>query len=246
MYFGATADQVAQRLQGSNLDITIYAIGATTGTVRIQTLMAQAVESIKAKIQDKKTLDALNFGRFDGHKVIFQTQNTAQTAVDPGQEFPGTVDVDTFKIAQNQELTVYDEGLAATEYDITTNALTVSATKSRGDSFVSYYTVDPDSIDSPQLAALVIDWAALILAREEIFGGDGDDQGLSDLVETTILPNLNEQMQALQEDTSIAKLLKLRMCVPFTSPNTATISRMTRDDSACYEYNPNSSSRTGL
>lgn len=227
-YWGATAKQVAQRLQGSQVDITVFATDTQTGQERIEVIMDQAKESILGKISDQKTLNALNWGRFDCHIVIYQVQNTAQTAVDKGQEFPGTVDVDTFKIGQNQELDPTSDGLDATEWDITTNTLTVTATKTRGDSFYSYYNCDPDTIQSDQLAALLIEWAALILGREEVFGGSGDDGGLSDFVESTILPNLNEQILGLQENTSIAKLLKLRMCEPFTNPNTATTRKVCR------------------
>lgn len=224
-YWGATAEQVAQRLQGSQTDITIFATGSKTGTQRIEEIMDQVKESILGKISDQKTLNALNWGRFECHRVIFECQNTAQTAVDKGQEFPGTVDTDTFKIQQNAKLEPTESGLASdsgANWDITGNTLTISISKELGDTFYTYYTVDPDTITSAQLAKLVIDWAALILGREDIFGGSGDDGGLSDYVESTIAPALEEQVNALQENTSIAKLLKLNMCEPFTNPNTAT------------------------
>ena len=227
-YWGATADDVAQRLQGSQLDITAFAIGATTGTARIERIMDRAKGNILGKIDDKKTLNFLQWGVIEGHKVIDNVQNVAQTAVDNGQGFIGTVDTDTFKIDQNVELTSTEEGLASSNYDITTNVLTVSATKLRGDTFYAYYTVDPDTVEIPQLAELIIEWSALILGREEVFGGSGDDGGLSDFVETTILPNFNEQLMALQENTSISKLTRLNLAEPFENPNTATSVRTCR------------------
>jgi hypothetical protein len=225
-YWGATANDVAQRLQGSNLDITVYAIGATTGTARIEAIMDRAKESILGKITDQKTLNALNWGRFDCHQVIYQCQNTSQTAVDPGQAFPGTVDTDTFRIEQNAKLGPTDSGLASdggANWGITANVLTVSVSKELGDTFYASYNVDPDTITSDQLAALVIDWTAVKLGTEEVFGGSGDDGGISDFVESTIVPSVNQGLLDLQENTSIAKLLKLNMCEPFSNPNQATI-----------------------
>ena len=216
-YWGATAEQVAQRLQGSNLDESIYNIsGVKTATERIEEFMDQAKEAIYGKLETK-TRNALNWGRFECHQVIFETQNPAQTLVDPGQEFPGIVDVDTFKIGQNNALSKTDNGISG--WSIASNVLNVSESKSRGDTFYADYNVDPDTIQVPQLAAILIQWAAMLLGQEEIFGGSGDDGGISDFVESTIVPNMNQQLTALQENTSIAKLLKLRMCEPFTNPN---------------------------
>ena len=229
-YWGATYLDVAEKLQGSNEDASIYATTTKTAQVRIEQLMDQAQESILGKITDTKTLEALQLGRFNCHQVIFQCQNAAQTAVDVGQEFPGTVDEDTFRIQQNAELAITDSGLASdsgANWDITTNVLTISQTKALGDIYYAYYSVDPLTIASPQLATLLITWAALQLYVEEVGGGSGDDGGISDAMQQLQI-DLDNQILSLQENTSIAKLLKLRMCEPFTNPNTATTVKFNR------------------
>jgi len=226
-FWGATYEQVAQRIQGSGLDTTIFGAGTTTPQQRIEIFMLQAKEGILSNISDKATLSALTRGVFNGHIVIDQVSDTSQTSVDYGQEFVGTVNEATFRIAQNYKLTQFDQGMTS-GFSIDTNVLTVSESKSLGDSFYAYYRVDPDTITVPQLAVLLIDMSAYHLLTEEVIGGNGDDGGVSDFVTNTLVPSINDRLELLRNDSSIAKLMRLNMVKDFASPNRVSITDYVR------------------
>lgn len=219
-HWGATYIEVVQSLQGADTSNTLTPNDYGTQE-EIETIMTRVERLIIAKLP-QPAQDVLLRGKVKCHKVIEDSQNTAQTAVDYGQDFIGTVDVLTFKIGQNQELANTEDGLAGTEWDITANVLTVSATISRGDTFYSYYSLDPETIVLPQLAQLLIDECTIILGRREVFGGSGDDGGISDSAETLSI-EIQEMLNSFQTTTAVSGLLEMNLCEPITGPNVAKV-----------------------
>ena len=115
LYWGATYTQVTEALQGADTANTLEP-ERFGGQSKIEEKMAAAKEEILA-VLPINSFNVLTKGRVEGHKVIDNVQNLSQTAVDPGQEFPGTVDADTFRLAR-YEIADQDQGIDASEYDL--------------------------------------------------------------------------------------------------------------------------------
>ena len=225
-YWGAEYTDVITELQGADTNNTpdpdLYG-----GQTEVEEVMAQEMELITSYINDdaRKILES---GKVSCHKVIENCQNTAQTAVDSGQEFIGTVDQLTFRISQNVTLDNFSDGLDNTNYTFTGNVLAISTTKSRGDNFYTYYSMDPGSIEVPQLARLLIKMSAMVLMRREIIGGDGEDESTVNEAADAIATEINESLVALKESITPSKLLGINLCQPINNPDVATISRINR------------------
>ena len=219
-HWGATFTQVVEELQGADTSNTL-APNDYGGQSKIEEVMTQEMEIILGYVPID-AFKALTSGKFPCHKVIDNVQNTAQTLVDPGQGFPLTVDQDTFRIQLNSELIDTEEGLDNTNYSFAGNVLSVSTDKSRGDTFYSYYTGDPDTLSVPSLARLLIKMSAMVLMRREVIGGSGDDGGISDTADL-MAAEIQESLTALQNTTSIAALFKLNLCENISGPNVAKL-----------------------
>jgi hypothetical protein len=212
-----------QELQGADtsqaVDETLYGT-----TAEIETIMEQVERQIISELP-QQAQDILLRGKIECHKVIESVQDTTQTVVDYGQGFIGIVNIPTFKIGTT-ELLPTEDGISDWAID-GSNVLTISATLSRGDTLYSYYSVDPDTIVLPQLARLLIKMCSIVLGRREIFGGSGDDSGLSDTAET-IAVEISEMLGSFKDQTSISGLMEMNLCNPVTASDVMKVRKTCR------------------
>ena len=213
-YFGATYLQVTEALQG--MDVENPAEPERYGD---QEKIEERMEWVKNHILGWTTGDvhaALTQGRFTCHKLIDTARNPAQTAVDKGQDFPGTVDQATYRQKLDTPLTTTEEG--DTDYTFTDNTISISSITQRGQTVYADYDVDPDTITCPYLAGLLVRMTALMIGQGAVFGGSGDDGGLTDRADeanTEIYTELND----LKNNTSVSSLFKLNLCKPVGASN---------------------------
>lgn len=218
-YFGATVTQVMQEIQGADTGRTIDESLYGT-TAEIEVVMGDMEKDINSYLEPQAQ-DIIQKGKIVCHKVIESVQDTTQTAVDYGQDFIGTVNEATFKLGQNNELSSTEDGIDSSEWDITANVLTISADKSRGDTFYAYYSIDPDTIVLRQLARLLIKMSAIVLIRREVIGGDGAEESEQAEMTQTLITEVQETLAGFKESVSISGLMEMNLCDNITASDTA-------------------------
>ncbi len=209
MYFGATYLQVVEQLQGMDTDNTpdpdIFG-----GQAKIEERMDWAYRKIlNHTVGDVHS--ALTQGRFTCHKLIDSARNASQTAPDAGQGFPGTVNQDTYRQQLNEPLGATDEG--DTDYTFTGNVIEIDSITALGDTVYADYDVDPLTIDCPSLAGLLVRMTAGYIGTPAVFGGSGDDGGITDRADTMAV-EIYTELQDLKKTTSVSSLLQLNLCDP--------------------------------
>jgi len=208
-HFGATFTQVVEQLQGMDTENTL-----NPSIFGDQAKIEERMEWNYATILDWTVGDvqaAFTRGRFTCHRIIHSARNASQTAPDPGQSFPGIVDQDTYRQQLNEPLGDTDTGDA--DYVFTGNAIAVSSVTALGDTVYADYDVDPLTIDCPSLAQLLVKMTAEVLGNGAVFGGSGDDGGISDTADAKAVA-IYTQLQDLKNTTSVSSLLKLNLCDP--------------------------------
>ena len=226
-YFGASYTQVVEELQGADTSQTIDP-DLYGGQAKIEEIMAQEQDIIISYLPADVSR-MITLGKVEGHRVIDNCQNLSQTAVDKGQEFFAEIDVDTLRVSKNEVLDNYTEGIS--EFSVTDNVLSITAVKERGDIFRAYYSFDPQTFVSGQLARLLIKMTAFTLAKREIIGGMGDGESLTDFWQT-VLTEINENLESIKQcdcaSNYVSSLLGMNLEDTTAIKNTAKFVKFSR------------------
>ncbi len=213
-FFGATFTQVTEMLQGMDVENNLNP-NAFGGQPKIEERMTWAYRHILGSTTGDVHA-ALTKGRFTCHKLIDSARNASQTSPDPGQLFPGTVDQATYRQQLNTPLTDTEAG--DTDYVFTLNVIAISSVTALGDTVYADYDVDPVTIVCPYLAGLLVRMAAINIGTGAVFGGTGDDGGITERADQMVT-EIYTELADLKLTKSVSSLLQLNLCEPVGGGN---------------------------